>query len=140
MTVLKGLGMVERIAGDYELSREYHERSLSIAQVVGDRRHEAEVLRDLGAPTSSLFEDQHAREYHERSIAIQEELDGELVSWLDHVTDDERNVAVRSTLGLRVPEGEDEHLPPFVECWNCGEDVEREERFWSESWDEPEPY
>jgi len=50
----------------------------------------------------------------------------------DHVTDDERNTNVRDSLGLPTPDTEDdEDLPPFVDCWNCGEDVERGERFCS---------
>lgn len=49
----------------------------------------------------------------------------------DHVTDDERNANVRGALGLKTPEEEEDALPPFIDCWNCGEDVERGERFCS---------
>jgi tetratricopeptide (TPR) repeat protein len=45
---LRGLGEVERLAGEYDLARDYYTQALTLARHLGDRLAEAGILVELG--------------------------------------------------------------------------------------------
>ncbi len=71
---LNGLGIVAWNRGAVERAREYHERSLAIAEDIGGRKSQALSLTNLGLVARHRGAYDRAREFLERSLAIDEDI------------------------------------------------------------------
>ncbi|MBS0648393.1 MAG: tetratricopeptide repeat protein [Verrucomicrobia bacterium] len=72
--ILNRLGIVYHSLGEYRKAIEHHEKSLQIAQELGDRAGEGRAYGNLGDVYHSLGEYRKAIEHHEKSLQIAQEL------------------------------------------------------------------
>jgi len=70
--VLKGVGSIHLILGDYDKSKKYYTKALELMKDVGDMKEVAEILADMGTVYFSLGDLERAEKIYSSSLKIME--------------------------------------------------------------------